>query len=124
MRRIFCGILMALLLISLAGCSGGGNIVGTWEREMEISILGVEGEATVSSTARFTFREDGTGIQAQILPDGSHPDAVREFSWQLEGDTLVLDYGENQREEFTASISKSSLKLESHRGSYDLTKAK
>lgn len=122
MKRFLCTILV-LLLFSLSACGTKTEITGIWEQEMSISILGVEGESTAASIARFTFREDGSGSQEQIFHDNSHPDTVREFHWQLEGNTLVLDYGENRKEEFTVSVSKSSLKLENRRGSYDLTKS-
>jgi len=98
-KRLLCLVLMVILLLSVAGCSGSADIVGIWEQEMEISILGIEGTGSAMSVARFTFREDGTGIQEHIVADGSYPNAVREFHWQLEGDTLTLVYAENQTEE-------------------------
>lgn len=49
---------------------------------------------------RFTFREDGSGIQEQIIKDGRHPNANREFAYRLKEDRLTLDYGDGQREDF------------------------
>lgn len=125
MKRIICCIFAAILLVSLAGCSANGNIVGTWEQEMEVSILGEGVELATSAPAlcRFTFREDGTGLQEHILQDESYPDAAREFTWQLEGDSLTLEYVENHTEVFSVVLAKTSLKLENRRGSYDLVRA-
>ena len=39
MKRYLCCILAVLILFSLAGCSGSGNIVGIWEQEMDIPYL-------------------------------------------------------------------------------------
>jgi len=125
MKRYLCCILAALILFSLAGCSGSGNIVGIWEQEMETAILGegIEEGAAAVSLHRFTFREDGTGLQEHVMLEGGYPDAVREFTWKLEGDTLIQDYGGGHTEEFAVQLSQTTLKLENRRGSYELTKA-
>ena len=124
MQRIICCILAAVVLFSLTGCSGNGNIVGIWEQEMEISILGegIEEATSVASLCRFTFREDGSGIQEHIMQDGKHPDAVREFTWQLQEDMVALDFGGGHTETFSVACNKTSLKLVNSRGLYELTK--
>ena len=125
MKRLFCILLTLLFLVSLTACGGTADIIGSWEQETETAILG-EGIAEPTAAAsllRFTFREDGTGLQEHILLDGSYPDAVREFTWKLDVDALALEYTEGHTEEFSVVLSKTSLKLENPRGSYDLTKA-
>ena len=122
MKRFLSVALMIMLLLSLTACSAETDLTGVWEQEMEISILGVEENVSAASIARFIFREDGTGTQEQIIPDGSYPDAIREFTWQLEKETLTLDYGENQMQTFAVALENGSLKLKSSRGSFDLTK--
>lgn len=124
MKRFLYCVLSVLLLVSLTGCSDNGNIVGIWEQEMETTILGegIEEPVSVASIRRFTFREDGTGLMEHIMPEGSHPDAVREFTWKLDGDTLIQDYGGGHTEEFSVVLNQTSLKLENRRGSYDLTR--
>ncbi len=124
MKRLLYCVLSALLLFSLTGCAGNGNIVGIWEQEMETTILGegVEAPISVASLLRFTFREDGTGLQEHIMLDGSHPDAVREFTWKLDDDTLTQDYGGGHTEEFAVVLNNTSLKLENRRGNYELTR--
>lgn len=126
MKRLICYVLLAVLLVSLTGCGGKAEITGIWEQEMETAILGegVAESTTAASLLRFTFREDGTGLQEHIMLDGSYPDAVRVFSWKLEKDTLTLEYTEGHAEEFSVALTKTSLKLENSRGNYDLTKAK
>ena len=125
MKRSLCIVLTLAFLLSLTACGGKPEITGIWEQEMEISVLGedVEEPTAAASLLRFTFREDGTGFQEHIILDGSYPDAVREFLWKLEGDTVTLEYTEGHAEEFSAVLTKTSLKLENPRGSYDLTKS-
>ena len=124
MKRLLCWILTAVLLFSLTTCGESSGITGSWEQEMEISILGLEGQTSATSILRFTFWEDGTGIQEQIIEDASHPNASREFTYQLEGDKLTLDYGDGQREEFFVMMDASSLNLENNRGEFELTRVK
>lgn len=125
MKRLLCLIPVTIFLFSLTGCDAKSDITGVWEQKMEISVLGkgTEAPASIVSLCRFTFREDGTGKQEQIMTDGSYPDVVREFNWQLEDNTLNLNYGGERTETFKATISKTMLKLENNRGIYDLTKA-
>ena len=120
MKSILCLLLMVTLMISLASCSNSNSIVGAWEQEMQTSVLGIEEASTVASLRRFTFREDGSGLQEHIMLDGKYPDAVREFHYHLKDDVLTLVYGEEHMEEFFINMSKKSLKLENRRGSYDL----
>lgn len=125
MKRLLCCILVLFLMLSLTACGVRPDIVGVWEQEMETTILGegIEEAVSVGSLRRFTFREDGSGLQEHIMMDGSYPDAVREFTWQLKGDALILDYGGGHTEAFTVELNKTTLKLENNRGSYDLTRA-
>lgn len=125
MKRLFCILLTLLFLVSLTACGGTADIIGSWEQETETAILGegITEPTAAASLLRFTFREDGTGLQEHILLDGSYPDAVREFTWKLDVDALALEYTEGHTEEFSVVLSKTSLKLENPRGSYDLTKA-
>ena len=122
MKRLLCWILTAVLLLLLTACGDASGITGIWEQQMEISILGIEGQASALSVLRFTFREDGTGTQEQIIKDGNHPNARREFTYQQEGDKLTLDYGGGQREEFSVVMDTSTLKLENNRGKFELTR--
>lgn len=89
---------------------------------MQTSILGVEDATAVASLRRFTFREDGTGLQEHIMLDGSYPDAVREFHYHAKDDRLILVYESEHQEEFAVKLSRNSLKLENRRGSYDLNR--
>ena len=125
MKRLICTIL-ALFLLLLAGCSSQEKITGVWEQEMEMSVLGlgVEEPATVLATARFTFREDGTGSLEMIITDDTHTNSAREFSYHLAEDTLTLDCGEDQIWLYTVALEGDSLTLSSDRGQYDLARVK
>ena len=122
MKRLLCWILTAALLLLLTACGDASGITGIWEQEMEISILGLDAQTSAASILRFTFRDDSTGIQEQIIKDGSHPNASREFTYRLEGEILTLDYGDGQKEDFSVVMDTSSLKLENTQGTFELTK--
>ena len=122
MKRFLCFVLTVVLLFSLTACRETAGITGIWEQEMEISILGVEGQTSALSVLRFTFREDGTGTQEQIITDGSHPNAGREFSYRLEENRLTLDYGVGLSEVFSIVMDEAILKLENDRGKFELTR--
>ena len=91
---------------------------------MVISVLGSDAATQANSVARFTFREDGTGIQTQSIVDGSHPDATREFTWILEDKTLTLDFGDGQTQIFSVTMDTDVLGLENPRGSFELKRVK
>ena len=117
-------ILCLVALLLLAGCSGKMDITGVWEQEMEISILGTEKPETVSSVVRFAFREDGTGTMEQLIPDGNHPDARTEFSYELKENTLTVNMGNNRISVFEMEFREGILVLQNSRMQYHLTKVK
>ena len=123
MKSLLCGVLVVSLLFALCACSGSNSIVGVWEQEMQISILGREEATSAASLLRFTFREDGSGLQEHIMADGNYPDAVREFHYHVKDGLLTMVYAEDRIEEFSVQLSKDALNLENKRGSYDLTRA-
>ena len=125
MKWPLCCILVLLLMLALTGCSRESDIIGIWEQEMETTILGegIDESVSVVSLRRFTFREDGSGLQEHIMLDGSYPDAVRKFHYHMKEDTLTLVYAEEHMEEFSVKLNKNTLILENSRGSYDLTRA-
>ena len=123
MKRFLCGILTVGLLFSLTACGESSGITGIWEQKMELSNLGLNAQTTAASFLRFTFWDDGTGTQEQIIRDGSHPDISRGFTYQLEGEKLILDYGDGQREEYSVVMDASILKMENNRGKFELKRA-
>ena len=122
MKRLLCWILTAALLLLLTACGDASGITGSWEQQMEISILGLDAQTSAASILRFSFRDDGTGTQEQIIEDGTHPNASRGFTYKMEGDKLTLDYGDGQKEDFSVVMDASILKLENNRGKFELTK--
>lgn len=123
MKRFLCGILTVGLLFSLTACSESSGITGIWEQKMELSNLGLNAQTTAASILRFIFWDDGTETQEQIIRDGSHPDISRGFTYQLEGEKLILDYGDGQREEYSVVMDASILKMENNRGKFELKRA-
>ncbi len=123
MRRLICVLLMLLLL---TGCTSSNPIVGTWEAEITVAVLGMDQEGhEASAVTRFTFRKDGTGSWGTSITDGSHPETVREFLYTLEENHLILTYQEDiASTEFIATLNGDMLTLESNRGSFQLTRTK
>lgn len=120
MKKVLCIVFALFLSVVAAGCSDTGDIVGVWEQAMEISILGLEKADSTMSVTRFTFLADGTGSQEQIIPDKSYPDAIRAFSYDLDGDMLTLHYGDGQMVTYTVLLNKNSFQLKSNRIDYQL----
>jgi len=118
-RRFFCLILMMLLL---TGCAASEPIVGSWEEEITISVLGIgQSDAEAAAVTRFLFRENGSGSWAMAFADGSHPEAVREFSYSLEEDVLTLTFKQEDHPiQFTMTLTGDSLRLENDRGTFHL----
>lgn len=125
MKRRILALISLFFLMTLCSCAANRDISGVWVQKMEITVLGegIEEPTSIVSLCRFTFREDGSGLQEHIMVDGSYPDAVREFHYHVKEDTLTLVYAEEHMEEFFVKVNKNSLKLENSRGSYDLTRA-
>ena len=117
-------IIAIVLVVLLTGCAAKQSIVGTWEQEMTISVIGMEEQTEAESTARFTFRQDGTGTQEQLLFDGVHPNTLREFTWTLSGECVILDFGNGRQETFVVIQEKDSLELHSQRIIFELKKVK
>ena len=123
MKHILHFILTAAVLLSLAACDGGNhNITGIWEQEMQISILGSDSASSAMSVMRFTFRQDGTGLQEQIIADGIYPDAVREFTYTQLEDEITLNFEGKNKVIFHFVIDGNSLMLQNNRGTFQLTR--
>ena len=121
MKKIFVLLLAAALV--LTGCGKEETLVGIWEQEITVSVLGAQDWTETEGIVRFTFREDGTGAQEQIILDGIHPDAVRDFTWKLEETGLTLFYPKGQTDTFDVTLKDGTLQLKHNRGSFDLTRA-
>ena len=121
MKKAVFAVLLLFLFFTVAGCSNG-DIVGVWEAEMEISVLGLDKADSAASVLRFTFFEDGTGSQEQIIIDGTYPDIIRTFRYELDGSTLTLNYEDLQTEVFSIMFDSTSLQMDSNRINYQLMK--
>ena len=92
--------LLALLLCACGSAAKEPSVVGTWEGEMVVSVLGLAAQdSPVSETAttRMTFHEDGTCLWETSLPE-PYPSTAQEYNYTAEGDVLTLGM-ENGREE-------------------------
>lgn len=122
MKRLFW---LGLCLLLLSGCSKPSGIVGTWEEEIQVSILGSEQPGEAAAVTRFVFREDGSGSWGTEILDGSHPETVRDFHYRQEEENLVLSFKEGSADTgFSMALSEDTLKMESNRGSFLLKRAK
>ena len=91
MRKFFCLMLAVLLVLTLCGCAKEPTIVGTWEEEITITVLGkTEQEGNHPALLRYTFAEDGTGTR-EVIPDTipEHTQTDR-FTFAVEGDVLTI----------------------------------
>lgn len=125
MKRWLLLCLTVFCLWLLTGCSEPDGIVGIWEEEIQVSILGSEQQGEAAAVTRFIFREDGTGSWGTELLDGRHTEAVREFYYRQEEDKLILSYASDTADtEFAMTLSENTLRLESKRGSFSLKRIK
>lgn len=91
MRRIISVILAILMVLSMVGCTQEITIVGTWEEEIMVSVLGAtDKQGTYPALLRYTFAEDGTGTR-EIFSD-IHPEEpqTEEFAYSVDGEKLIM----------------------------------
>lgn len=91
MQKFFYLVLAVLLVLTLCGCAKEPTIVGTWEEEITITVLGkTEQEGNHPALLRYTFAEDGTGTR-EVIPD-TIPEHTQtdEFIFAVEGDVLTI----------------------------------
>ena len=103
MKKAVYFMCVLLLLLSITGCSqkqvNHNAILGSWETETEMSLLGVsesvEENQTIDVIYNFEFREDGTG-ETGIIVDEQYVGYISNknagFTYILDGDSLELTY--------------------------------
>ena len=123
MKKVLCLVFAVCLLLTVAGCGQGERnpILGSWEAETQISILGVSGNQTVDAVYRFVFNEDGTG-ESHIVTDVNLPDPAGTFTYTLEEDQLVLTYEGGMTQTFTVTFGENTMTLDG-RAHLELVKA-
>lgn len=92
MKKYICLVLVTLLTLAMAGCAKEPTIVGTWEEEITVSVLGLTDQpGNHPAVLRYTFAEDGSGIQ-EIIPNDL-PERANNvtFNYAVEGDKLILN---------------------------------
>ena len=123
MRKVFCFVLALCILLAVILWSQSrgdrNSILGSWETEMQVSVLGASGPDAGEQTAEvlycFVFYEDGTGrrnMRAHEKYAGRIPDIQESFAYMLEGDTLTLTQENGNTQIFTVSFSGQTLILD------------
>ena len=133
MRKMLYLILTFTLLLTFTGCNHKKDdpnpLLGAWEAETELSILGVstfseESGHTVPAIYRFTFLADGTGTSNIVIlqNDSDHiPDTSTNFTYTLSENTLEILYEGGNAQTFTVTFSGENLILDG-RARIELTK--
>jgi len=123
MKRLLCFLLILLALSAFVGCSKKQTdynpLLGTWEADTEMSILGVslpdDGKQSISVVYRLEFYADGTG-KSSILVDEKYLDRIpninTNFTYVHDGDKLTLTHEEGNTQVFTVSFSDGNMILD------------
>ena len=107
---LLCGV---LLLGLLSGCGGENSIVGEWSAETRMSLLGIDQEGDeMDAEVTFSFRENGSGSMEVDFPDPLSDPDERGFRYSIEGDRLLVEYDDGQRDEFAFHLTPNTLKLD------------
>ena len=121
MKKAISMVLVILLLLTFYGCTqtkpGQNTILGIWEIETDLSILGLlqedaEKGQTVAAMYRFEFLDDGSGKATitVVEPDiEQNLDSVWHFDYKLTGEKLELFYEHGSTQVFTISFSEGNL---------------
>lgn len=98
MKRIV--LVICVLLILLTGCGGKDTIIGRWETESQADALGLNLSGNfISTVTRISFLEEGVGTW-EIEMVQTREILRREFSYTLEGDTLMILYPDETAQQF------------------------
>lgn len=116
MKKLTVFVLVLMYALAMVGCDQNQNnrdyIFGSWEAEIEMSILGVsvadeEGPQSTYAIYNFDFFEDGTG-ESGIIVDRKYAEYIADtnesFTYILDGNKLTLTYDNGKVEKFTVSF--------------------
>ena len=112
MKKFFCFGLVLCVLLAAAGCAREENpIVGEWEAEVQVSVLGVEEEnRTLPAVYRFAFRADGTGESG--VEAAGQPSVKESFAYTQVENALELTYESGLVQTYAMSFSGEKLILD------------
>ena len=112
-RKIALLLIAAMLFGLLAGCSAQSKLIGTWETQTEVSILGVSIDIPFidNCTVSFSFEKDGTGSRTSEF-GSSLPSISQAYTYSVEDGTLTLTYESGNTEEYTFTVEKDVLILD------------
>ena len=84
----------------LTACGGKDTIIGRWETESQADALGLNLSGNfISTVTRISFLEAGVGTW-EIEMVQTREILRREFSYTLEGDTLMILYPDETAQQF------------------------
>ena len=116
MKKIIFTLSILLFMLGISGCGENMTdyepILGSWEAEIQMSVLGItipaSEEQTADATYRLEFYEDGTGKSAIIVSEGytDHiSDIETTFTYSLDGEKLELTHENGSNQSFSVSFS-------------------
>lgn len=98
MKRIV--LVICVLLMLLTACGSADTIIGRWETESQADALGLNLSGNfISTVTRISFLEEGVGTW-EIEMVQTREILRREFSYTLEGDTLMILYPDETAQQF------------------------
>lgn len=116
MKKLTLFVFVLMYALSMFGCgqnqANRDTVFGSWEAEIEISILGVsladeEGPQSAYAVYSIDFFEDGTG-ECNTVVSGKYAEHIQNtkesFTYILNGDQLTLTYESGKAEKFTVSF--------------------
>lgn len=102
MKRII--VIVCVLQMLLAACGSGDTIIGRWETESQADALGLNLSGNfISTVTRISFLEEGVGTW-EIEMVQTREILRREFSYTLEGDTLMILYPDETAQQFNVDF--------------------
>jgi len=110
--------------MTISACSKPETIVGTWEGEVSVSILGLENEegekieSEQPTTVYFVFNDDGTGMYGIITPEilSSYESNPLSFTYEIQDNVLLLLFKERSTERYEYVLKGDSLFLSGSMG--------
>ena len=123
MKKVIFTLSILLFMLGISGCGENTTdhdaILGSWEAEIQMSVLGISipaGEEPITdATYHLEFYEDGTGKSA-ISVSGEFADHISDietnFTYSLEGEKLELTHENGSIQSFSVSFSDKMLILD------------
>ncbi len=99
--KITALLLCFIMVFSLIGCGGGGNITGSWKTRPQVDEKGEVITIPADEIQLFEFLASGEGNMS--LPEYGET-IVISFSWKTSGKTLTITSGEDEVYKFKYKV--------------------